>query len=188
MREKWNRHWREKKGEFAEPDAWLLRSLPFLPPADRALDVACGGGRNALFLAAKGWRVTAIDMAEEGLALLADDAAQRNLAIDARQADLEVDPVLPAGPFGLVLLFFYLQRSLFPHLLGAVAPGGVAVVRTFSAAGNIPGGPENPDFVLRPGELLELFAGWEILLHEEGVEPAKRGGALAGIVARKPHG
>jgi len=60
------------------------------------------------------------------------------------------------------------------------------VVRTFSRAGSFPGGLANSDFVLNPGELLELFSGWEILLHEEGLEPSKKGGSLAGIVARRP--
>jgi len=60
------------------------------------------------------------------------------------------------------------------------------VVRTFSRAGSFPGGLDNPDFVLNPGELPDLFSGWEILLHEEGLEPSKKGGSLAGIVARRP--
>lgn len=186
VREKWNRHWREKAGGAPEPDGWLLRALSLLPPPGRALDIACGGGRNALFLAERSWRVTAVDLSEEGLAMLSADAGSRDLKVDIRRADLEAAPLLPDGPFELVILFFYLQRALFPSIREAVAPGGIAVVRTFSAAGSFPGGPENPDFVLRPGELPELFAGWEVLLHEEGLEPAKRGGALAGIVARKP--
>jgi hypothetical protein len=69
----------------------------------------------------------------------------------------------------------------------SLRPGGIAVIRTFSSAGPFPGGPENKDIVLRPGELLEIFSGWEILLHEEGLEPSeKKGGSLAGIVARRP--
>jgi serine/threonine protein kinase len=79
-----------------------------------------------------------------------------------------------------------LHRPLLPQLLQAVRPGGVAVLRTFSSAGAFAGGPGNPAFVLRPGELLEIFAGWDILLHEEGIEPSRKGGALAGIVARRP--
>jgi hypothetical protein len=61
----------------------------------------------------------------------------------------------------------------------------ISVLRIFSRAGTFPGGPNDPDFVLRPGELLEIFAGWEILLREEGMEPSRKGGYLAGIVARR---
>ena len=129
--------------------------------------------------------MTAVDLSEEGLTLLAEDALRRKVEVETLRVDLEEAPALPAGPFDLALLFFYLQRSLFPSLFSAVRPGGIAVVRTFSEAGDFPGGPENPDFVLRRGELPRIFAGWEILLHEEGREPARRGGGLAGIIARK---
>lgn len=182
---KWNRHWKERAGSVQEPDGWLLRALPLLPPTGRGLDVACGGGRNTLFLAERGWKMTAVDLSEEGLTLLAEDALRRKVEVETLRMDLEEAPALPAGPFDLALLFFYLQRSLFPSLLSAVRPGGIAVVRTFSEAGDFPGGLENPDFVLRRGELPRIFAGWEILLHEEGREPARRGGGLAGIIARK---
>ncbi|MBW2688610.1 MAG: hypothetical protein JRC99_01615, partial [Deltaproteobacteria bacterium] len=60
------------------------------------------------------------------------------------------------------------------------------VLRTFSCAGSFVGGPDNPDFVLRPGELLEIFSGWDVLFHEEGLEPSSKGGSVAGIVARRP--
>ncbi len=186
-RQKWNRHWGERAERSEGPDSWLLRALPFIPLSGTALDIACGAGRNALFLAGRGWRVTGVDLSEVGLAQLQREASAVGVPIVTSCIDLEAAPVLPSGPFDLVLQFFYLQRDLFPALLQAVRPGGVAVVRTFSAAGDFPTtGPRNPDIVLRPGELLQRFAGWEILLHEEGVEPSKKGGGLAGIVARRP--
>jgi tellurite methyltransferase len=185
-REKWNRRWTERAEESAEPDEWLVRIEPLISVPGKALDIACGAGRNALYLAERGWTVTGVDIAEQGLALLEGEAARRGLPLTTRTIDLEAEPFLPSGPFELVLLFFYLQRSLFPAILSSVRPGGLAVVRTFSAAGEFPGAPGNSDFVLRPGELIEIFAGWDILRHEEGVEPARRGGGLAGIVARRP--
>jgi SAM-dependent methyltransferase len=130
--------------------------------------------------------VTALDVSEEALAQLAAEAARRNLPVETRRVDLEAVPQLPVAAYDLVIEFFYLHRPLLPQVLDAVRPGGVAVLRTFSRAGSFPGGPENPDFVLRPGELLEIFAGWEILLHEEGMEPSRKGGSLAGVVARRP--
>jgi SAM-dependent methyltransferase len=184
-RTSWNSRWRDKSDDPWEPDPWLLKIRPLLP-AGRALDIACGRGRNSLYLAEQGLSVTAVDVSDEALAQLSREAARRNLPVKTRRVDLEADPQLPGANFDLVLDFFYLHRPLLPQLLDSVRPGGVAVLRTFSSAGSFPGGPDNPDFVLRPGELLEIFAGWEILLHEEGVEPSRKGGSLAGIVARRP--
>jgi len=186
LQDKWNARWRDKAANSdLQVDPWLQRVLPLLHPG-RALDVACGRGRNALFLAEQGFSVTAIDLAQEALVLLDLEAARRGLAIATRQVDLEMEPLLPAGPFDLVIDFFYLHRPLLPLLGELLRPGGLMVLRTFSCAGPFPGGPDNPDFVLNPGELLELFQSWDILLHEEGLEPSHKGGSLAGIVARRP--
>ena len=182
----WNDRWRERADQPFPVDPWLLACAPLLPISGHALDLACGRGRHALFLAERGLSVTALDSSAEALVQLHCEATRRDLAIKTRQVDLEVTPQLPTACFDVVLLFFYLQRSLLPHLREAVRPGGLAVLRTFSSAGPFPGGPENPDYVLRPGELLEIFAGWEILRHEEGLEPSSKGGSLAGIVARRP--
>jgi tellurite methyltransferase len=181
----WNNRWRDKADDPWEPDPWLLKIRPLLP-GGRVLDIACGRGRNTLFLAEQGMSVTAIDVSEEALAQLASEAARRNLPVKTRWVDLEADPQLPDPAFDVVLDFFYLHRPILPQLRRAVRPGGVAVLRTFSSAGSFPGGPDNPDFVLSPGELLEIFVDWEILLHEEGIEPSRKGGSLAGIVARRP--
>jgi tellurite methyltransferase len=184
---KWNERWQEKADDSFDADPWLLRIFPLLP-AGSALDLASGRGRNALFLAEHGLSVTAFDISEEALAQLGLEAARRRLAVCTRQIDLEADPQLPGDAYDLVLDFFYLHRPLLPQLQMAVRPGGVAVLRTFSSAGSFPGGPGDPAFVLQPGELLDIFAGWEILLHEEGLEPSRKGGSLAGIVARRPAG
>lgn len=186
LQDKWNARWRDKAAALDwQADPWLQRVLPLLPPG-RLLDVACGSGRNAMFLAEHGFTVTAVDLSQEALALLDQEAARRGLAIETRQVDLEADPLLPVGPFDLVIAFFYLHRPLLPLLKALLRPGGLMVLRTFSCAGPFPGGPGNPDFVLNPGELLELFRDWEILCHEEGLEASHKGGSLAGVVARCP--
>jgi SAM-dependent methyltransferase len=182
----WNARWRERADKPFTVDPWLLSIAPLLPRTGLALDLACGRGRHALFLAERGLSVTALDSSAEALTQLGTEATLRDLHIETRRVDLEVAPQLQPAAFDLVLLLFYLQRSLMPHLRAAVRPGGLAVVRTFSSAGPFPGGPDNPDFVLRPGELLQIFAGWEILRHEEGLEPSSKGGSVAGIVARRP--
>ena len=184
---KWNARWREKAATANwQADPWLQKVLPLLP-GSTALDIACGMGRNAIFLAEQGFAVAAVDMSEVALGLLDEEAQRRDLAIDILQLDLEgAAPVLPAGPFDLLLNFFYLHRPLFAQELARVRPGGIAVVRTFSSAGTDQFGPIRPEIALRPGELLEIFFGWEVLLHEEGLEPSAKGGSLAGIVARRP--
>lgn len=183
---KWNRHWQEKASSPLCPDPWLLRAMPFLTRGS-VLDIACGRGRNALYLAERGFAVTGIDISDQGLKMLGQEALNRNLAVELLRWDLESKILLPRGPFDVITEFFYFQRSLFPSIRDTLRPGGMAVVRTFSKAGDFPGGPANPDFVLDPGELLDIFSGWEILLHEEGLEQSqKTGGGLAGIVTRKP--
>ncbi len=181
----WNEVWQERGQKPLHFDPWLKRVLPLLPPG-RLLDIACGRGRNALPMAERGYAVTALDASSQGLSQLVDEARRRSLVIATLQQDLEQTPQLPRAAFDVVLQFFYLQRSLFDALRGAVRPGGLVVARTFSRAGNFAGGPGNPDYVLEVGELLTVFGGWEILLHEEGLDEAERGGGLAGIVARKP--
>lgn len=185
MANDWNKVWQERGEKPLLFDPWLQRVLPLLPPG-KLLDIACGRGRNALPMAELGYSVTALDASSQGLRQLQDEALRRNLTIATLQQDLEQTPQLPQATFDVVLQFFYLQRSLFDALHDAVRPGGVVVARTFSRAGNFAGGPGNPDYVLEVGELLTLFDGWEILLHEEGLDEAERGGGLAGIVARKP--
>lgn len=185
VRQKWDHRWREKASqEDWQPDPWLQRVSPLLVPG-QTLDVACGMGRNALYIAGKGFTVTAVDVSGVALALLNERARDNGLVIDTRQIDLEDDPVLPDGPFDLLLNIFYLYRPLLPRLLERVKSGGMAVIRTFSSAGDFPESSLTTDKLLRAGELLDIFAGWDVLLHEEGLEPSRKGGSLAGIVARK---
>ncbi len=186
VQQKWDCRWQEKAaaGKW-RPDPWLKRALPFLHRG-QALDVACGMGRNAIFLAEQGFEVTAIDISHVALELLEKEAQRRRLSIETLQVDLETEAQLPTGPFDLLLNFFYLHRPLLPQELSRVRPGGIVVVRTFSCAGTDQFGAIRPEIALRPGELLEIFSGWTVLLHEEGLEPSAKGGSLAGIVAQRP--
>lgn len=181
----WNARWREKAELPFSADSWLKRVLPLLSRG-QALDLACGRGDNALFLAEEGWQVTAVDLSGEALGQLRREAAGRGLSIETIQADLEAGPRFAGEAFDLVLQLYFLHRPLLPVMKTAVRPGGTCILRTFSRAGNFPGGPANPAWVLEPGELTELFADWEILLHEEGLEASRKGGSLANIVARRP--
>ena len=186
IEEKWDTRWREKAQDpNLQADPWLKEVRPLLHPGT-ALDIACGRGRNALYLAQEGFEVTAVDISAVALDLLHQQAQQRQLAIATRKIDLEQGGVLPAGPFDLLLNFFYLHRPLIPQELERVRPGGIAVFRTFSQAGCDRFGEIKPEIALAPGELLNIFSGWNVLHHEEGLEPSAKGGSLAGIVARRP--
>ena len=183
---KWNSRWRDKAATANwQGDPWLQR-IRHLLPLGTVLDIACGMGRNTIYLAEQGFAVTAVDISPVALELLEQQAKQRQLQIKTEQLDLENAATLPTGPFDVLLNFFYLHRPLLAQELSRVRPGGIAVVRTFSQAGSEQFGQSRPEISLRPAELLEIFSGWEILLHEEGLEPSAKGGSLAGIVARRP--
>ncbi|MBW2520920.1 MAG: methyltransferase domain-containing protein [Deltaproteobacteria bacterium] len=186
-RTRWDARWRDKRTQqgIVQADPWLIDIYPRLDQG-QALDVACGNGSNAVFLASHGFEVTAIDVSREALKQLKRESALRNLNIKAFQIDLEDDPVLPEGPFNLILDFFYLYRPLFPKLKKLLLPGGLMAIRTFSRAGDFPEIALNPAFVLEPGELKDIFCGWDVLVYEEGKQPSPKGGSLAGILTRKP--
>ena len=187
IQKRWDARWQDKnlQQDSMEVDPWLVDIYPCLNPG-QVLDVACGNGNNALFMASHGFDVTAIDISMEALKQLNHQSALRNLRIKTCQVDLEDDPVLPEGPFDLILDFFYLYRPLFPKLKKILRPGGLLAVRTFSRAGDFPEIALNPAFVLEPGELTDIFCGWDVLVYEEGKQPSSKGGSLAGILARKP--
>ena len=141
----------------------------------RALDVACGGGRNAFFLAEMGFEVDAIDVSDVAIEGVARTASRRDLDVTAIRADLEVVS-FPRPPYRVVLVLNYLQRSLFANLADALDPGGLVVFETWSDDRS------RPRFSLRPGELRAAFAGLEVLAYREDPE-ARR----AGIVARRTY-
>ena len=137
------------------PSAWVCRWAELVPAGGSVLDVATGGGRHARYFAARGHPVEAVDRDAAGLAGLAGIAG-----ITARCADLESAPWPYAGrTFAGIIVTNYLHRPLFPHLLAALAPGGVLIYETFAAGNERYGRPANPDFLLRPGELLEVVRG-----------------------------
>jgi SAM-dependent methyltransferase len=188
-RERWNARYRADDYAFA-PAAWLReleRMLREHPPGARALDLACGGGRNALYLAELGYVVDAWDISDVGLDLLRNELAQRAeageaLMVSPLRLDLEAVP-LPANTYDLVLDAHYLERSLFPSMKRALRPRGRLIVRTFL---HVRGGPiterlSNPAYALQPGELASAFGDLEILQLTENASTE-----TAHILARRP--
>ena len=165
----------------APPSDWVVRWTPLLPSRARVLDVACGHGRHVHWLAAAGHQVAAID---RDPALLAPLAGLASTVV----ADLEADPwPLPQQTFDAVVVTNYLWRALFPALRAAVAPGGLLIYETFAQAHAALGRPRRPEFLLRPGELIDVLrdgesadAGgvspsetWHVIAFEEGRLPAR---------------
>ncbi len=148
-----------------------------------AIDLACGAGRNALYLAERGWAVTAVDGSERAIELVQLRSAERGLRVHTRVADLTAPNfTMPPDAFDFILIAYYLQRDLFAKVKAAVRPGGV-----IAAIAHTPEpGEEWSEKRARPGELREFFNGWELLWEYEGPsrDPAHRR-PVAEIVARR---
>jgi SAM-dependent methyltransferase len=165
----------------------LTRHRQLLPASGYALDVACGDGRHALWLARQGFTVDAIDIAHSALSRLTDLARREGLAVRAVQADLEHFD-LAAARYAVVVNTRYLQRSLLPALRRGLRPGGVVAFETFLREQARIGHPRNPDYLLEAGELRSHFAGLEILVDQEGLFDTAGGPTyLARLLARHPH-
>ena len=163
------------------PHPLVLRAAELLP-AGRALDVACGLGRHSLVLAARGWRVTAVDVSSVALSRLSD-----NDLIETLHADLTTNELaLSTASYDLIVMTNYLQRDLFAALKQAVRFNGLFVAVIALVDNDPQVKPMNPAFLLEPGELASYFHDWELIHSQEGKptdEPQRR--AMAEIIARQ---
>lgn len=174
------RNWEERYADAGSLDftpSPLLAEVAEVIVPGRALDLACGTGRNTLYLAGLGWNVVAVDGSLSAIRLLRERGA--GLPIDARVADLEHGgfAIEPSG-YDLICDFFYLDRALFPPIREGVRPGGL-----FAAEIHLK--EETPHrFVLEPGELRREFDSWKILYYSEAVRPG-HSRPSASILARR---
>jgi tellurite methyltransferase len=154
---------------MATPSLWLTTNEHLLPQTGNALDVACGGGRHALWLAERGLRTYAVDRDVVAIREINDEAARRGLPLRAEVLDLETGHVHFTPPdYDLIVVVHYLHRPLVPALIRALRPGGVLVYETFTRAQAARGHPRNPAFLLEAGELPSLVRPLEILASREG--------------------
>jgi SAM-dependent methyltransferase len=168
-----------------EPSRWVARFLPPAPAGGRAIDIAAGGGRHTRLARSRGWAVTAVDVNVASLVGLRADPAVEILA-----ADLEGAP-WPLGErrFGAVIVANYLYRPLLPRLVAAVAPGGWLIYETFARGNEALGKPSNPNFLLRPGELLEAVRGeLMVVAYEHGRVEQPRAAVIQRIAALRAAG
>jgi len=189
-RERWSERHRADAG-LPPPSAFVERAVglfgaPPAPAARRALDVACGRGRHALWLAARGYAVDAVDYALPALTALQRTARDRRLDVRCVAADVGQWPFATAR-YDLVVVVSFLDRTLWPALRAAVAPGGALLVETFVADPSMAAPPMNPAYLLAPGELDDVCAGWEVVARYAGVGSHHDARiARAGVLARRP--
>jgi SAM-dependent methyltransferase len=181
-RERWNARYRDP-AEAREPSPFLAALDSVLPRRGRALDVAGGAGRNALWLARRGLAVTLADVSDVALAQAATAARSAGFSLSTLQVDLE-EALLPEGPWDLVLCTYFLHRPLFAAFPAALAPGGLLVF-AHATLRNLERHPRpGPAHVLEDGELPGLVVGLEVLRYDEGW--LESGRHEARVVARKP--
>ena len=166
-----------------DPSHWLTTHRHLLPTSGDALDLACGSGRNALWLAEQRYQTLGVDRNKTALDDLSQEAARRGLSIRTQAVDLENGrPFLERDVFDLIVVAHYLHRPLFPKLEHALRPRGVLVYETFTRGQAARGKPTNPTFLLEPGELVTLVRPLEILASREGDFEEKM---LASVVAAR---
>jgi SAM-dependent methyltransferase len=168
----------DRPDEPASP--WVSRFAGLVPAGGPVLDLACGRGRHARLFRRLGHPVSALDIDLAGIAGLSGDPG-----LEAVQADLETGAPWPlAGRrFAGVVVTNYLHRPLFPGIIEAVGPGGVLIYETFAVGNERFGRPSNPDFLLRPGELLELARGRLEVVAYENLEIAEPKPAMVQRIA-----
>lgn len=169
----------------AGPTRLLMETAKQLEPG-KALDLACGTGQNALWLAEHGWSVTAVDGAPAAIDILRSRASERGVTVDARVADLEKgESRIEDSSWDLIAVCYYLQENLFEPAKRGIVPGGIliAIVHITEL------GEEPTAHRLRPGELERYFQGWEIIHRHEGKpNDMAHQRCVAEIIARRPIG
>ncbi len=184
--DQWDARYRDADAAAAQPIRLLQAFSHLLPAQGSALEIACGLGANARFLAAAGLAVTAWDSSAQAIDKLA--AAASGLPLTAQVRDVVREPPPPAS-FDLIVVSRFLERALCPAIAAALKPGGLLFYQTFVRDKDPAIGPRNPAFLLERNELLRLFAGLELIAYrEEGrLGDTRRGWREeAHLIARRP--
>ncbi len=181
--------WDQKHGRRVEilegpPVAYLVAWLPFLPKG-RALDLAAGSGRHAIYLAQHGYRVDALDISLVGLTRLTQQARAQDLPVRAAAVDLD-EALLPWATYDLIVNTYYLNRMILPQLPPALTPGGALLVETalYDPRTDHPGEIAHR---AEPGELARIFSDLEIAHYDElPARPPRRNHGVCRMVAFRP--
>jgi SAM-dependent methyltransferase len=184
---RWDKRFGRK--EFAlgkEPNPFLKRHIHLLPKG-RALDVATGEGRNAVFMAQNGFEVDAVDISEKGLKKARKLAREKRVKINTFLVDLDRFHI-EKERYDLVANFYFLKRRLIPRIRKGLKKGGKVIFQTYLLEHRTfgTGGPKQAKYFLKPNEPLRLFKKFRILFYREGI--FKEGGkrkAVASLIAEK---
>lgn len=193
-RKRWNERYRDagpaafgsRASEWLEEHRALLQENQH----GRALDLACGNGRNAFFLAELGYTVDAVDISEVAIEWVDAKSRDHRLAVEALQLNLETDP-FPKGDYQVILNLNYLERSIFDRIRSSLVSGGLLIFQTRSRDHvDRRGGDTTPEFALDSNELLHAFTGsdFRVLHYRESIVTEGSDGrqrALAGLVAQR---
>ncbi len=174
--------------DASKPSAWVERFLPLIKTGGLVLDLAAGTGRHLALLRDRSFSVCAVDRDVSAL------AASAGPFCEVRQIDLEAGAAWALGyGWDAIIVANYLHRPLLPDIESALAPGGVLIHETFAVGNERFGQPRNPDFLLRPGELLAAFPRLTTTVaFEQGEVPTPRPAvvqriaAIAGPLGRLP--
>ncbi|OQX07895.1 MAG: methyltransferase type 11 [Thiothrix lacustris] len=175
-----------------QPAPLMARFVTEFMPAHQiqpgqSLDIGCGAGRDMVYLAMHGWQMTGIDYIPGALQRAQYLAHSQHVTVTTLQLDLETgeDPFVTFadGQFALITVARYLHRPLFPWLKRLLKPGGILIYQTFMQGSEQFGSPRNPNFLLKPGELAQVFAHTEILLDE--VETLDDGRPVSAFICRQ---
>jgi 2-polyprenyl-3-methyl-5-hydroxy-6-metoxy-1,4-benzoquinol methylase len=184
---RWDKRFGQK--EFAlgkEPNTFLRKHIRLLPKG-KALDIAAGEGRNAVFLAQQGFEVDAVDISEKGLKKAQKLARKKGVKIHTSLIDLDQYPI-EKEQYDLIADFYFLKRRLIPRIKKGLKKGGKVIFETYllehRALGT--GGPKQAKYFLEPNELIKLFRDFRILFYREGIfREGGRKKAVASMIAEK---
>jgi tellurite methyltransferase len=184
---RWDKRFRGKEFAFGkEANPFLRRHIRLLPKG-KALDIAAGEGRNAVFLALHGFDVDAVDISEMGLKKARKFAQEMGVKIHTVLSDLDTYQI-EKERYDLIADFYFLRRSLIPKIKKGLKKGGRVIFETYILEHRnlATSGPKQAKYFLEPNELLKLFNGFRVLRYREGI--FKEGGrkkAVASLIAEK---
>jgi SAM-dependent methyltransferase len=167
-----------------QPNALLQQQLTQLTPLARhALDLGCGGGRDAIYLAQHGWQVSAIDQQARVLQCAQQLAQMQGVEVNWIEADVHQPQSIPTHEFDLIMMVRFLDRRLFSMMHNQCRVGGYVLVQTFIEGVEAFGSPKNPNYILRYGELAKEFSEFEIIV--DRIDTLNDGRPVASFLARR---
>ena len=184
---RWDKRFGRKEFALGKgPNPFLKKHISFLPKG-KALDMATGEGRNAVFLAQNGFEVDAVDISQKGLKKARKLAQEKGVKVNALLVDLDHYQI-EKDRYDLIANFYFLKRRLIPKIRKGLKKGGKVIFETYLLEHRTlaTGGPKQTKFFLKPNELLTLFKNFRILFYREGIfREGGRRKAVASLIAQK---